>query len=87
MGGAFEVRKNILFLKFVKAFQAVEGVGSDEGVAVGDVLLPASGLPFSVLLVVVLSVELSEGDCLYIFLMPAVKFLDELLVIVSFVDG
>ena len=67
------------------AVQAVEGVGTDEGVAVGDVLLPASGLPFAVLLGVVLTVELPEGDCLGIFLMPAVKFLDALLILVSFV--
>ena len=60
-------------------------MGADEGVAVGDVLLPASGLPFAVLLGVVLTVELPEGDCLGIFLMPAVKFLYTLLIHVPFV--
>lgn len=60
-------------------------MGVDEGVAVGYVVLPASGLPFAVLLGVVLTVELSERDCLGIFLMPAVKFCDALLVLVSFV--
>ncbi len=60
-------------------------MGVDEGVAVGDVLLPASGLPFAVFLGVVLSVELSEGDCLSVVLMPAVKLVDTLLVLVLFV--
>ena len=69
----------------MEASQTVEGVGADEGVSVGDVLLPASGLPFAVLLGVVLTVELSEGDCLGIFLMPAVKFLYTLLILVPFV--
>ena len=69
----------------MESFQAVDGVGVDEGVAVGDVLLPASGLPFAVLLGVVFTVELSEGDCLGIFLMPPIKFCDALLVLVSFV--
>ena len=74
-----------LLFVFVEAFQTVEGVGADDGVAVGDVMLPASGLPFTVLLRVVLTVELSEGDCLGIFLMPAVKFLYTLLILVPFV--
>ena len=74
-----------LLFVFVEAFQAVYGVGVDEGVSVGDVLLPASGLPFTVLLGIVLTVELPEGDCLGIFLMPAVKFIYALLVLVSFV--
>ena len=39
-----------LFRRRVEAFQAGEGVGVAEGVAVGDVLLPASGLPVAVLL-------------------------------------
>ncbi len=39
-------------------------MGVDERVAEGDVLLPASGLPFAVLFGVVLAVELAEGDCL-----------------------
>ena len=60
-------------------------MGADEGVAVGDVLLPASGLPFAVLLGVVLTVELPEGDCLCIFLMPAFKSLYTLLILVPFV--
>ena len=58
---------------------------SDEGVAVSDVLLPASGLPFAVLLGVVLTIELSEGNRFGIFLMPPIKFRDALLVLVSFV--
>ena len=74
-----------LFLVFIEVFQAVEGMGADEGVAVGDVLLPASGLPFAVLLGKVLSVELPEGDCLGVVLMPAIKLVDTLLVLVLFV--
>ena len=74
-----------LVFVFVEVFQAVERMGVDEGVAVGDVLLPASGLPFSVFLGVVLSVELAERDCLCIFLMPAVKLVNALLVLVFFV--
>lgn len=50
-----------LFSRRIEAFQAGEGVGVAEGVAVGDVLLPAAGLPFAVLLGDVLAVELSEG--------------------------
>lgn len=60
-------------------------MGADEGVAVGDILLPASGLPFAVLLGVVLMVELPERDRLGIFLMPAFKFLYTLLILVPFV--
>ncbi len=60
-------------------------MGTDEGVAVGDVLLPASGLPFSVFLGVVLAVEFPEGDCLGVVLMPTVKLVDALLVLVLFV--
>ncbi len=56
----------------------MEGMGADEGVAVGDVLLPASGLPFSVFLWIVLAVELSEGDCLGVVLMTAIKLVDVL---------
>ncbi len=74
---------NLVFV-FVDVFQAVEGVGLYEGIAVGDVLLPASGLPFAVFLGVVLSIELAEGDCLCIFLMPAVKLVDALFVLVLF---
>ncbi len=37
-------------------------MGADEGVTVGDIVLPASGLPFAVLLGKVLAVELPEGD-------------------------
>ena len=66
-------------------FHSDTGVGADEGVAVGDVLLPASGLPFTVLLGVVLTVEFPEGDSLSVFLMPAVKFLYALFEFVSFV--
>ena len=36
-------------------FQGVEGEGMDKGVVVSDVLLPASGLPFAILLGVVLT--------------------------------
>ena len=60
-------------------------MGADQGVVVGDILLPTYGLPFAVLLGVVFTVELSEGDCLDIFLMPAVKFVYALLIFVSFV--
>ena len=69
---------------FVEAFQAIEGVGAYGGIAVGDVLLAASGL-FTVLLRIVLTVEFPEGDRLGVFLIPAVKFLYALLVFVSFV--
>ena len=60
-------------------------MGTDEGVAVGDVLLPASGLPFAILLGVVITIDLSEGNRFGIFLVPAVEFLYALLVFVSFV--
>ena len=60
-------------------------MGADEGVAVGDVMLPASCLPFSVLLGIVLTVELSEGDCVGLFLMPEFKFHYTLLILVPFV--
>ena len=53
-----------------------------EGVAVGDVLLPASGLPVAVLLWEVFAVELSEGDGFGIVLIPAVELLDAVLIIV-----
>ena len=66
-------------------FQAVEGMGADERVAIGDVLLSASGLPSAVLLRIVLTIELSERVRLGIFLMPLVKFVYALLVFVSFV--
>lgn len=36
-----------LFRRRVETFQTGEGVGVAEGVAVGDVLLPAAGLPIS----------------------------------------
>ena len=71
----------------MEVYQAVEGVGTDEGVAVGDILLPVSGLPFMVFLGVVFTVELSEGDCLCIILMPSVKFLDALLVLCLLSDA
>ena len=60
-------------------------MGADNGIAVSDVLLPASGLQFAVLLRIVLTVELPEGDRLGIFLMPVVKILYALFVLVSFV--
>ena len=59
-------------------FQAVEAVGTDKGVTVAYVLLPAPGLPFSVLLGAILSVELYERDCFGVFLMPAAKFFNVL---------
>lgn len=43
-----------------------------EGVAVGNVLLPVTGLPVAVLLGEVFAVELSEGDGFGIILIPAV---------------
>ncbi len=74
-----------LFFVFIVLFQAIEGMGTEEGIAVGDVLLPASGFPFAVFLWVGLAVELPEGDCLGIVLMPAVKLVDALFVLVFFV--
>ena len=59
MSCLFELLK---FLVLVEAFQSVEGMGSDEGVPVGDVLLPASGLPFAVLLGRVLTIELPDAE-------------------------
>ena len=44
-----------------------------QGVAVGDVLLPAAGLPFAVLLGKVFAVELSEGDGFGIIIIPTVE--------------
>lgn len=71
-----------LFIWSVEAFQAHEGVGADEGVTVGYVFLPASGLPVAVLLGKVLAVELSEGNGFGVVLIPEVKFVDELFVLV-----
>ena len=68
---------------FVEAFQAVKGVGMDEGVAVGYVLLPASCLPFSVFLGEVFAVKLSEGGGFGIVLIPAVELPDTVLIITS----
>lgn len=64
-----------LFRRGIKAFQAGGGVGVAEGVAVGDVLLPATGLPIAVLLGEILAVELSEGDGFGVVLIPAVEVL------------
>ena len=64
-----------LFSRRVEAFQAVEGVGVAEGVAVGDVMLPAAGLPVAVLLGEILAVELSEGDGIGVVLIPVVEVL------------
>lgn len=58
----------ILFSRRIEVFQAGEGVGVAEGVAVGDVLLPVAGLPVAVFLGEVLAVELSEGDGLGVVL-------------------
>ena len=65
-----------LFLRGVELAEAVEGVGAAEGVVVGDVLLPAAGLPFAVLLGEVFAVELSEGDGLGVVVIPAVELFD-----------
>ena len=72
----------MLFRWSIEAFQTGEGVGVAEGVAVGDVLLPATGLPVAVLLGEVLAVELSESDGIGIILMPAVELPDTVLIIV-----
>ena len=56
-------------------------MGVAEGIAVGDVLLPAAGLPVAVLLGEVLAVEVSEGYGFCIVLKPAVKLLDAVLII------
>lgn len=69
----------------MQSFQAVEGVGADEGVAISYVMLPAPGLPFTVLLRIVLTAGFPEGDCLDLFLMLAVKFRYILFVFVFFV--
>ena len=52
-----------------------------EGVAVGDVLLPAAGLPVAVLLGEVFAIELSEGDGFGVVFIPAVELLDAVLII------
>ena len=52
-----------------------------EGVAVGYVLLPTTGLPVSVLLGEVFAVELSEGGGFGIVLIPAVELPDTVLII------
>ena len=61
------------FLVFVETFQSVEGVGADEGVAVGDVLLPASVLPFTVILGIVLTVELSDAEAVNLLIYKRVQ--------------
>lgn len=71
-----------LFCRGVEAFQSGEGMGVAEGVAVGNVLLPAAGLPVAVLLGKVFAVELSEGDGFGVVLIPAVELLDTVLIIV-----
>lgn len=71
----------MLFRWGVEAFQAGDGVGVAEGVAVGYVLLPTTGLPVAVLLGEVFAVELSEGDGFVIVLIPAVELLDAVLII------
>jgi len=70
-----------LFRRRVEAFQAGEGVGVAEGVAIGDVLLPAAGLPVAVLLGEVFAVELSEGDGFGVVVIPAVELLDAVLIL------
>mgnify|MGYP006943504148 CR=1 FL=1 len=67
-----------LFLGLVEAFEAVEGVGAAEGVAEGDVALPLAGVSLAVLLGIVLAVELAEGDCLGVVIIPSVELADAL---------
>lgn len=71
-----------LFRWRVDAFQAGEGVGVAEGVSVGDVVLPSTGLPVAVLLGEVFAVELSEGDGFGVVLIPVVELLDAVLILV-----
>lgn len=70
-----------LFRRGIEAFRAGEGVSVAEGVAVGNVLLPATGLPFVVLLGEILAVEVSEGDGFGVVLIPAVELPDTGLII------
>lgn len=60
--------------------EAVEGVGTAEGVAVGDVVLPLAGVPLAVLFGVVLAVELSEGYGVGVVFVPSVELTDALFV-------
>lgn len=53
-------------------------------VAEGDVALPLAGVPFAVLLGIVLAVELAEGDCLGVVVMPSGVLADALLGIVGY---
>lgn len=69
-----------LFRRSVEEFQAGYGVGVAEGVAIGDVLLSATGLPVAVLLGEILAVELPEGDVFGVVLIPAVELLDAVLI-------
>lgn len=52
-----------------------------EGVAVGDVLLPAVGLPVAVLLGEVFAVELSDGNGFGVVFRPAVELLYAVLIL------
>lgn len=52
-----------------------------EGVAVGNVLLPAAGLPVAVLFGEVLAVEVSEGNGFGIVLIPTVELPNTVLII------
>ncbi len=54
----------------VESADAVEGVGTAEGVAVGDVVLPLASVPLAVLLGVVLAVELPESYGVGIVFVP-----------------
>jgi len=56
-----KIFKTLSLFVFVEVFQAVKGESADKGVAVGDVLLPATGLPVAVLLGGVFTVELSDA--------------------------
>lgn len=64
----------------VESADAVEGVGTAEGVAVGDVVLPLASVPLAVLLGVVLAVELPEGYGVGVVFVPPVELTDALFV-------
>ena len=63
----------VSFLGMVEAAEAVERVGTAEGVAVGDVLLPLACVPLAVLLGVVLAVELPKGYGVGVVFVPPVE--------------
>lgn len=57
-------------------------MGSAEGVAIGDVLLPLAGVPLAVLLGEVLAVELSESYGIGVVFIPCFELADTLFVFV-----